>query len=92
MIKELLAVLAVETLVGAIVLSICLKLIQKQKRTIETCENQVAALQVRNDELKVRIQIMEEANAQANAITTADAAAAELSKPRTKRNRKSTGN
>jgi hypothetical protein len=92
MIKELLIVLAVETLVGAIVLSICLKLIQKQKRTITAYENQVTTLQVRNDELKIRIQIMEEANAQANAITTTDAAVAELSKPRAKRNRKSTGN
>lgn len=92
MIEILILALIIITLIGIITIGICLKLIKKQNLLIASYKDQVFGLQTQRDELKMKIQMMEEANAQANAITTVDAAVAELSKPRAKRSRKSTGN
>lgn len=90
--EALILALIIVTLVGAITIGICLKLIKKQNLLIATYKDQVFGLQTQRDELKMRIQMMGEANAKANTITTVDAAVAELSKPRAKRSRKNTGN
>lgn len=90
--EALILALIIVTLIGVITIGICLKLIKKQNLLIASYKDQVFGLQVQRDELKMKIQIMEEANAQADAITSTDAAVAELSKPRAKRSRKNTGN
>lgn len=92
MIEVLILALIIITLIGVITIGICLKLIKKRNLLIASYKDQVFGLQTQRDELKMKIQMMEEANAQANAITTVDAAVAELSKPRAKRSRKSTRN
>lgn len=90
--EALIIALIIVTFVGVVTTGICLKLIKKQNQLITSYKDQVFGLQTLRDELRMKIQMMEEASAQANSITTADAAVAELSKPRAKRSRKNTGN
>lgn len=90
--EVLILALIIVTLIGVITIGVCLKLIKKQNLLIASYKDQVFGLQTQRDELKMRIQMMEEANAKANSITDTDAAVAELSKPRAKRSRKNAGN
>ena len=90
MTEWLMIALILVTLVGTVTVGICIKLIKQYRLQVSTMQSHMIGLREQNDELKLRIQMMEEANAKANAITDGDAAVAELSKPRQKRSRKTT--